>query len=204
MSSQERAQGPSLRHARLGHEGAPALDAVGQALGGEPVDLAANGHARDAVTLREQPLRRKRAAGREARDESLEDLAQPAALGAGARRKGRSSSALFRGTRDLRGRRGRRKAPRQRDRVGDRRSYDDGVRAGVERPPHVVRRGIPSLGEHGAVQRRRQALDQGEIGRERCCAARVAGERRRDRIGACGAGGEAGLMVVDVREEGKP
>jgi hypothetical protein len=74
------------------------------------------------------------------------------------------------------------------------------VRAGVERPPHVVRCGIPSLGEHGAVERSRQALDQGEIGRDRCCAARVAGERRRDRIGARRAGSDARLVVIDVRE----
>ena len=77
-----------MGHARLGHERAPAVDTIGQPFRGEPIDLASNGHARDAVALGEHALGGKGAPGREVRHQSLEDLAQLAALGPAAEAPG--------------------------------------------------------------------------------------------------------------------
>ena len=48
--------------AALGHEAAAAVQPEHDALGHEPVDLAAHRHSREAVTVGQQPLRGKRCA----------------------------------------------------------------------------------------------------------------------------------------------
>ncbi len=68
----ERGERPRLGDPRLGDEGPPPLEPVDETLGGQPLDLAANGHPREPVALGKLALRRQRGARRQAGHELLQ------------------------------------------------------------------------------------------------------------------------------------
>ena len=89
----ERAERHRLRDARLGDERPAPVDAVDESLGGEPVELAAHGHARQLEALGQLALGGQRRAGRQRLDQPAEDRAQLAALGAVAEAGGQPARA---------------------------------------------------------------------------------------------------------------